>query len=62
MNAKLGKFKTPTSLPPVWNILFVLSFIVLKLFRISIFGFRAFSFGHLNLFRISDFVFRILFF
>ena len=59
INSKLEKFKTPIPVRPVWNIELVLSFIVLKLFRISVFGFRAFSLDHLNLFRILDFEFRI---
>jgi hypothetical protein len=43
INLKLGKFKTPIPVRPVWNIELVLSFIVLKLFRISDFEFRIYS-------------------
>jgi hypothetical protein len=56
INPKLGKFKTSIPAASVWNIEFVLSFVVLNLFRISRFGFRAFPFGHLNLFRASNFI------
>jgi len=58
-NSKLGKSKTPIPVSLVSNIVFVCAFIVLILFRISYFGFRAFEFDHSDLFRISDFEIRI---
>src|SRR5690348_4899785 len=44
INPKLKKIQNPIPDLLVWNIASILPFIVLKLFRISIFGFRAFAF------------------